>query len=86
MKKAVICFTRVPRAGLTKTRLMGLLSGEQCAQLHWAFLRDLSVVYENLDVDFLSFIPQIPTGAPSKLYSPRRRSFTPRPARDWAKR
>ena len=55
MKKAVICFTRVPRAGLTKTRLMGLLSGEQCAQLHWAFLRDLSVVYENLDVDFFVF-------------------------------
>ena len=55
MKKAIICFTRVPRAGLTKTRLMGLLSGEQCAQLHWAFLRDLSVVYENLDVDFFVF-------------------------------
>lgn len=49
MKKAIICFTRVPRAGSTKTRLMGLLTGEQCAQLHWAFLRDLAGVYKKLD-------------------------------------
>ena len=49
MKKAIICFTRVPRAGVTKTRLMGLLSGDQCAGLHWAFLRDLAGVYETLD-------------------------------------
>ena len=55
MKKAIICFTRVPRAGLTKTRLMGLLSGEQCAQLHWAFLRDLAWVYEELDADLFVF-------------------------------
>ena len=51
MKKAIICFTRVPRAGATKTRLMGLLSGEQCAGLHWAFLKDLARVYERLDAD-----------------------------------
>ena len=51
MKKAVICFTRVPKAGCTKTRLMGLLTGEQCADLHWAFLRDLAEVYQKLDAD-----------------------------------
>ena len=53
MKKAMICFTRVPKPGLTKTRLMPYLSGEQCAQLHWAFLRDLAQVYEALDADLL---------------------------------
>ena len=55
MKKAVICFTRVPKAGKTKTRLMGLLTGEQCAQLHWAFLRDLANVYKKLDADLFIF-------------------------------
>ena len=53
MKHAVICFTRVPKAGKTKTRLMPRLSGEQCAQLHWAFLRDLSRIYDALDADLL---------------------------------
>lgn len=53
MKKAIICFTRVPRAGQTKTRLMPYLSGEQCSQLHWAFLRDLQETYASLDADLL---------------------------------
>ena len=58
MKKAVICFTRVPRPGSTKTRLLGLLTPEQCARLHWAFLKDLSRVYAKLDADlFLSHTP-----------------------------
>lgn len=51
MKKAVICFTRVPKPGQTKTRLLGLLTPEQCARLHWAFLRDLAAVYPALDAD-----------------------------------
>ena len=55
MKKAIICFTRVPRPGQTKTRLMGLLSGEQCAELHWAFLRDLNEVYNSMDADLFVF-------------------------------
>ena len=53
MKNAVICFTRVPKPGKTKTRLMPYLSGEQCAQLHWAFLRDLSNIYASLEADLL---------------------------------
>ena len=58
MKKAVICFTRVPRPGTTKTRLLGLLTPEQCARLHWAFLKDLSNIYPNLDADlFISHTP-----------------------------
>ena len=53
MKKAVICFTRVPKPGKTKTRLMPDLTGEQCAGLHWAFLQDLSKIYSSLDADLL---------------------------------
>lgn len=41
--EAVIIFTRVPLPGRVKTRLGGVLSGEQCAELHSAFLSD---VYE----------------------------------------
>ena len=51
MKKAVICFTRVPKPGVTKTRLLPILSGDQCAQLHTAFLRDLASVYESVAAD-----------------------------------
>lgn len=49
MKNALICFTRVPRPGLTKTRLLPVLTPEQCAGLHWAFLRDLAQVYQAVD-------------------------------------
>ena len=44
MDRAVICFTRAPVPGRTKTRLMPLLSGEACAELHAAFLRDVARV------------------------------------------
>ena len=53
MKNAVICFTRVPKPGRTKTRLMPCLTGAQCAGLHWAFLRDLRCIYGSLDADLL---------------------------------
>ena len=45
MKRAVICFTRVPKPGVTKTRLLPILTGDQCAALHTAFLNDLAAVY-----------------------------------------
>lgn len=58
MKRAVICFTRVPRPGQTKTRLLPLLSPQHCAQLHWAFLKDLALMYETLDADlFVAYTP-----------------------------
>ena len=58
MKQAILCFTRVPQPGTTKTRLLGLLTPEQCARLHWAFLKDLSRVYSNIDADlFISHTP-----------------------------
>ena len=56
MKKAVICFTRVPKPGVTKTRLLPILSGSQCAELHTAFLTDLAAVYDQTDADlFVSY-------------------------------
>ncbi len=58
MKKAIVCFTRVPRPGLTKTRLMPLLKTKQCAMLHTAFLMDIAEVYKASDADlFLSYAP-----------------------------
>ena len=77
MKNAIICFTRVPRAGLTKTRLMGLLSGEQCAQLHWAFLRDLARIYENLDADLFVFHTPAPEWESLKAVFPMAKGFYP---------
>ena len=50
---AIICFTRVPKAGQTKTRLMPCLTGEECAELHWSFLRDLGKIYDSMDADLL---------------------------------
>jgi len=58
MKKALICFTRLPRPGRTKTRLMPFLSEGQCARLHLAFLQDLSRVYGQMDADlFVAYAP-----------------------------
>lgn len=58
MKRAVICFTRVPRPGVTKTRLLPVLKPEQCVGLHWAFLRDLAEVYRKLDAHlFVAYTP-----------------------------
>ncbi len=53
MSRAIICFTRVPVPGQTKTRLMPVLSAEQCAALHIAFLKDLAKVYSETDADLL---------------------------------
>ena len=58
MKRAVICFTRVPKPGVTKTRLLPVLKPEQCAGLHWAFLRDLTEIYKQLDAHlFVAYTP-----------------------------
>ena len=71
MKNAVVCFTRVPRAGHTKTRLMPCLTGEQCAGLHWAFLRDLGKIYGSLDADLLVAHTPDPDWAALKAIFPR---------------
>lgn len=41
MNNALIVFTRVPIPGMTKTRLMPFLKGEECAELHTCFLKDI---------------------------------------------
>ena len=69
--------TRYPKAGQTKTRLMDLLSGEQCAQLHWAFLRDLAQVYEKLDADLFVFHTQDPDWELLKPVFPDAMGFFP---------
>lgn len=57
MKNAVICFTRVPKPGITKTRLLPVLRPEQCADLHWAFLKDLAEIYKKIDAHlFVAYI------------------------------
>ena len=59
MRRAVICFTRVPRPGVTKTRLLPVLSPKQCAALHTAFLKDLARVYRELDAAlFVAYAPE----------------------------
>lgn len=61
MMKALILMTRVPIPGRTKTRLMKVLSGEECANLHKCFLLDLFNVFEYIkdDIDiFLTYTPE----------------------------
>ncbi|MBQ7895489.1 MAG: TIGR04282 family arsenosugar biosynthesis glycosyltransferase [Oscillospiraceae bacterium] len=59
MKKAIICFTSVPQAGKTKTRLNTFMSGEDSAALNSAFLRDISAVLEPYDADvFIAYTPE----------------------------
>ena len=58
MKKAWICMTRIPEAGRTKTRLMPFLSGEECAELHTAFLNDLAELSRKTAADlFVAYTP-----------------------------
>lgn len=58
MKRAVICFTRVPKPGVTKTRLLPVLQPEQCAALHWSFLKDLAEVYRQMHVHlYVAYTP-----------------------------
>lgn len=76
MKNAVICFTRVPKPGKTKTRLMPLLSGQQCAGLHWAFLRDLTEIYDKVDADLYIAYTADPDWEELKPIFPNARFFT----------
>lgn len=58
--KALILMTRVNIPGRTKTRLMKMLSGEECARLHRCFLLDLFNVFEIIkdDIDiYLTYTP-----------------------------
>ncbi|OPJ57269.1 TIGR04282 family arsenosugar biosynthesis glycosyltransferase [Alkalithermobacter paradoxus] len=58
---ALILMTRVPIPGKTKTRLMEILTGEECASIHTCFLFDifnvLSKIKDNVDV-YLTYTPE----------------------------
>lgn len=58
---ALILMTRIPIAGQTKTRLMDIMSGDECALLHMAFLKDLFNTFNELknQVDiYLTYTPE----------------------------
>lgn len=58
MKKALIIFTRVPEPGKTKTRLEVRLSGDECARMHEAMLRDLQELKDGKEWDmFIYYTP-----------------------------
>ena len=86
MKRAIICFTRVPRPGQTKTRLLPILSGEQCAALHTAFLRDLNALYTGLDCDvIISYAPDPDRSALEEVF-PNAAAFWPQQGEDLGQR
>lgn len=77
MRRAMICFTRVPVPGRTKTRLMPLLSGEECAALHTAFLRDIADVCGQLDAHlFVAYTPSGDWGVLREIF-PAAQGFFP---------
>ena len=82
MKKALICFTRVPKPGVTKTRLLPILSGEQCAKLHAAFLQDLASVYAQLDAELFVAYTHDPDWENLKAIFPAARGFFPQEGAD----
>ena len=86
MKRAVICFTRVPVPGKTKTRLMPLLGGKNCARLHTAFLQDLAGVYRQLDADlFVAYAPE-PHWEPLREIFPFAKAFLEQQGADLGQR
>lgn len=82
MKKALICFTRVPKPGVTKTRLLPILSGDQCAKLHTAFLTDLARVYDGMDADLFVAYTADPEWEMLKEIFPTAKDFFPQRGAD----
>ena len=82
MRRAIICFTRVPKPGVTKTRLLPVLSGDQCAQLHTAFLKDLSGVYSQMDADLYAAYTPDPDWEMLRGIFPHARGFFPQEGGD----
>lgn len=82
MKKAWICFTRVPKPGVTKTRLMSILTGEQCAALHTAFLRDLAAIHPQVGADLFVAYTADPQWEMLKPLFPAAAGFFPQEGAD----
>jgi len=55
MNRALILFTRVPIPGMTKTRLMPFLNGEECAELHTCFVKDIYQKAKQVEADLFVF-------------------------------
>lgn len=55
MNNALILFTRVPIPGATKTRLMPFLTGEECAQVHSCFVKDIYEKAKTIQADLFVF-------------------------------
>ena len=86
MKQSVICFTRLPRPGQTKTRLLPLLTPEQCAALHRAFLGDLRAVYNQVPADlYVAYAPDPDWSALRELF-PAAAGFFPQEGADLGQR
>lgn len=62
MMKALILMSRIPIPGKTKTRLMNVLSGEECARLHKCFLKDLFSLFDVIKEDVHLFLSYTPDG------------------------
>lgn len=57
---AIVLMSRIPRPGLTKTRMMPQLTGQQCADLHACFIRDELRSCLSADAEtFLSYAPDL---------------------------
>ena len=82
MKRAAICFTRVPKPGVTKTRLLPILSGDQCAKLHTAFLTDLARVYSAIEADLFVAYTADPDWEILKSIFPAATGFFPQEGAD----
>ncbi|KNF07256.1 hypothetical protein CLPU_20c00320 [Gottschalkia purinilytica] len=58
---ALIIMTRIPIPGKTKTRLMDIFTGQQCAEIHTCFLKDLfnicNIIKKDIDI-YLTFTPE----------------------------
>lgn len=82
MKRAVICFTRVPKPGQTKTRLLPILSPEQCAGLHTAFLKDLAELYRSFPAELFVAYTDDPDWAVLTAIFPMAKGFFPQEGAD----
>lgn len=60
MMNALILMTRIPIPGKTKTRLMETMTGNECVDLHMAFLKDLFNTFDRLKEELDIYITYTP--------------------------
>lgn len=65
--KAIILMTRIPTPGKTKTRLMEVLSAEECAEIHRCFLKDIFKELSDIAKSISVFVSYTPEGNYSEL-------------------